>query len=287
MDDNKNLLVEETVNKLKVISGVRAVVLGGSRADGSNRPDSDIDLGIYYENKKKLDLDVIKRLANEVNDTPDPTVTEIGEWGRWVNGGAWLTIKGQRVDLLYRDLNLVTQTIRECKRGIKRSDFYQQPPYGFHSYIYCAEILTCKILFDPENIIGKLKLEVKDYPEALKKVIISGFLWDAGFSLGHCKKSAKRGEILIVAGCLTKIASDFIQVLYALNETYFIGEKKLYKQEPFFTKKPINLLSRINKILGEIGDSSEEMIGTVNEAERLLNDFVELAGSEYSPKYRK
>lgn len=280
-------LIETITDKLAVISGIKAIVLGGSRADNSNRPDSDIDLGIYYDNQNEFDLEAIKSLANKLNDTSNPTVTPLGGWGKWVNGGAWLTIKQQRVDFLYRDLNFVTQTIHDCKKGIKQSDFYQQPPFGFHSYIYCAEIQTCKILFDPENIIANLKLEVKEYPKALRKAIVDGFLWDAEFSLGHCKKSAERGEILIVAGCLTKIASDFIQVLYALNNTYFIGEKKLYKQEPLFEVKPNNFLTRINIILSEIGSSIDKMNKTVVDTEQLFEDFVKIAGTEYSPKFKK
>ena len=280
-------LINGIVNKLKLIKGIKAVVLGGSRADGSNRPDSDIDLGIYYDNQDKFDLDGVKRLANEINDIPNPIVTAFGEWGKWVNGGAWLTIKGQRVDFLYRDFNFVSKIIQDCKKGIKQSDYYQQPPYGFHSYIYCAEIKICKVLFDPENIIQKLKLEVKDYPQALKETIISGFLWDAEFSLEHCKKFAQRGEVLLVSGCLTRIASDFIQVIYALNDAFFIGEKKLYKQESEFAVKPNDFLNRINRILGDIGRSSEEMSQTIDGTKQLLEEFIKLAEPQYIPKFRK
>lgn len=284
---NIDKLIVDIVTKLKATSGLKAIVLGGSRADNSNRLDSDIDLGLYYDNQDKFDLGAVKKLASEINDTPNPLVTSLGEWGRWVNGGAWLTVKDQRVDFLYRDLNFIKEIIQECKNGVKQSDFYQQPPYGFHSYIYCAEIQTCKILFDPENIIANLKEETKEYPQPLKKTIINGFLWDAEFTLGHCKKSADRGEILIAAGCLTKIASDFIQSLYALNEVYFIGEKKFYKQEPLFRIKPKNFLSRINKILATIGNTKEEMIKTVADIEQLFEEFVNLAESEYTPKFKK
>jgi predicted nucleotidyltransferase len=285
MNGNLNSLIEQLASRLKSVSGVKAVVLGGSRADDSERLDSDADLGIYYENQNKFDLYAIRELATQVNDTPNPIVTSIDEWGKWVNGGAWLTIKGQRVDFLYRDLNFVKQIIQDCKNGIIQSDFYQQPPYGFHSFIYCAEIQTCKILFDLENAITNLKLEVKEYPKPLRKAIINGFLWDAEFSLSHCKKSAERGEVLIVAGCLTRIAGDLIQVLYALNNTYFIGVKKFYRQEPVFELKINNFSTRINQILGYIGNSITEMNKTVAYTEQLFEDLIKIAESEYSPKF--
>jgi predicted nucleotidyltransferase len=44
MNVDINNLIGHIVSKLKSIRGVKAVVLGGSRADNSNRSDSDIDL---------------------------------------------------------------------------------------------------------------------------------------------------------------------------------------------------------------------------------------------------
>jgi predicted nucleotidyltransferase len=45
--------IDSTLKKisasLRCIPGVRAVVLGGSRANGSADPDSDIDVGVYYD----------------------------------------------------------------------------------------------------------------------------------------------------------------------------------------------------------------------------------------------
>ncbi|RVX41729.1 nucleotidyltransferase-like protein [Nonomuraea polychroma] len=37
--------------RLAGVPGVAAVVLGGSRARGTHRPDSDIDLGLYYRGR--------------------------------------------------------------------------------------------------------------------------------------------------------------------------------------------------------------------------------------------
>ena len=45
-----------------------------------------------------------------INDTAGPVVTNFYEWGPWVNGGAWLTIAGQRVDFLLSQLRTRIQT---------------------------------------------------------------------------------------------------------------------------------------------------------------------------------
>ncbi len=63
-DVDINTLIDQMVNELKLISGVKAIVLGGSRADDTHRPDSDFDIGIYYDDPQKFDLAGIKQLAN-------------------------------------------------------------------------------------------------------------------------------------------------------------------------------------------------------------------------------
>jgi predicted nucleotidyltransferase len=82
---------------LATLPGVQAVTLGGSRAQGTHRPDSDWDLAIYY--RGNFD-------PQQLRDLGWPgEVSELGGWGGGVfNGGAWLSIDGQPVDVHYRDL---------------------------------------------------------------------------------------------------------------------------------------------------------------------------------------
>ncbi|GAC1633853.1 MAG: hypothetical protein NVS4B9_26430 [Ktedonobacteraceae bacterium] len=50
-------LIQEIVDRLKTVRGVSAIVLGGSYASGAERPDSDIDLGLYYDESQPLETD--------------------------------------------------------------------------------------------------------------------------------------------------------------------------------------------------------------------------------------
>jgi hypothetical protein len=161
--------IDQIVADLSAVDGIVAVVLGGSWASGRQRPDSDVDLGLCYRADHPLDIEGVRRTARRLNDTPDPVVTDLGAWGMWVNGGSWLTIKGQRVDFIYRDLDFMSTIIDECLSGRGRSDYWQQAPYGFHSQIYCAEARCCFALYDPESVIAALKAKVVVYPEAMKR----------------------------------------------------------------------------------------------------------------------
>ena len=91
--------MEHLAAQLAAIPGVVAVTLGGSRATNTAAEGSDWDFGLYY--RSRLDPADIVALG-----WPGRVFTP-GEWGRIVNGGAWLTIDGTKVDLIYRDLDEV------------------------------------------------------------------------------------------------------------------------------------------------------------------------------------
>ena len=73
-------------SRLAELPGVLGVTLGGSRAQGTERPDSDWDFGLYYEGT--IDPSDVEALG-----WPG-AVTGPGGWGPVVNGGAWLVIDG-------------------------------------------------------------------------------------------------------------------------------------------------------------------------------------------------
>jgi predicted nucleotidyltransferase len=269
------LLLQKIIDHLKPVQGLRAIVLGGSYASGSQRPDSDIDIGLYYDESLPLDIAHIRSIASILNDTSNPTVTELGGWGTWVNGGAWLTIEGQRLDFLYRNIDFVSSTIDDCNNGIIRSDYWQQPAYGFHSFMYCTETAICRPLYDPDHVIEHLKAKVIHYSPRLKQAIIKNFLWSARFTLDNTYKAASRGEVYLVTGCLARAIHCLVQVLYALNETYYLSEKKLAADISSFSIRPENFLERIYALLGATGTDNTQLQESLAQAEELYNEVKE------------
>src|SRR5215468_10829557 len=87
----KRRTLHSAVEALQHLHNVVAVVLGGSYACGLARPDSDLDIGVYYRERSPLSIDEV-RLAAQTICTPGsvPVVTGTYEWGPWVNGGAWI-----------------------------------------------------------------------------------------------------------------------------------------------------------------------------------------------------
>jgi predicted nucleotidyltransferase len=270
------LLLQHIMHQLEPVRGLKAIVLGGSYASGSQRPDSDLDVGLYYYENQPLDIAQLRAIAATLNDTPDPVVTDLGGWGTWVNGGAWLTIEGQRVDFLYRNIDFVSSTLDEANDGHIRSDYWQQPAYGFHSFMYCTETAICRPIYDPEHIIEQLKAKVAHYSPRLKQAIIKSFLWSARFTLDNTRKAAARGEVYLVTGGLARTIHALVQVLYALNETYYLSEKRLAADLSAFAVLPERFLERIYQLLGAIGTTSEQLQASLAQTGALYSEVAAL-----------
>lgn len=281
---NKRHELQRLVKLLSQVAGMKAIVLGGSHARGSARPESDIDIGIYYSDTAPLDITAIKQIADEVSKKDTlPTVTQFYEWGAWVNGGAWIDTDTGKIDLLYRNVEQLERVIEDAEQGKIQWDFAQQPPYGFYSVTYLAETMSCKAIYDPEQLILKLKACTKKYPEPLRKSIIQENLWGAEFTLLHAQKSAKSKDIYSTAGCITRILSYLTQVLFALNRQYFISDKEALDSISTFSQRPDHYKDKVEDILTT--PNSENLAHPVQKVELLFLSVRKLAKELYVSKY--
>ncbi|MCA1509748.1 nucleotidyltransferase domain-containing protein [Bradyrhizobium sp. NBAIM01] len=206
------------------VPGVQAVVLGGSRARGRAHAASDYDIGLYF--KSALDIGRLLAAAKTIADDPAATtVTPVGEWGPWIVGGAWLSVGGCKVDLLYRDADAVEAVMESCGAGVVTMDYQPGHPHGFCSAIWMGEIAYCQPLHDPTGLIARFKSIALPYPEALRSALIRRFQWEVLFSIENAELAAARNERTHVAGCLYRSLACVAQVLFALNERYLINEK--------------------------------------------------------------
>jgi predicted nucleotidyltransferase len=271
-------VAESVAGRLAEIEHVAAVALGGSRARSSAEKNSDVDLGIYYWHSNPPSVELFRRLARDLHaDNSPPDVTDFGQWGPWVNGGAWLRIRGLKVDWLYRDLERVAKVIEDCSRGVVTCDYYLGHPHGFHSHIYLAEIHYCRPLHDPSGVLGEFKKSVAVYPAELKRALVARFLYDADFMLELARSTASRGDVFHVSGCLFRCAAALVQVLFALNEAYFLNEKGALKVTDSFSIKPSAFSSRTAAILAGAKQPSDTLTARVDKMAALITETRSLA----------
>jgi len=273
-------LVEQITARLAEVRGVAAVVLGGSHARGEGDAESDIDLGLYYFADQPFDLDGLSTLARELDDRhAGGLVTAPGDWGPWVNGGAWLTVAGQRVDWIYRDIGRVAGVIEDCRAGRVTCDYSLGHPHGFHNHIYLGEVHHCRPLHDPSHAIAAMKTLTATYPPLMREAIVATCLYDARFMAGLARKPALRGDTFHVAGCLFRVAAALIQVLFALNERYFVNEKSAVAATRTFPLVPPRFAATVESVLGKPGTTPAQLGASLDRLERLTAEVSALSSS--------
>lgn len=256
---NVEKIIKDVTEKLKNVNGIVGIVLGGSRARGTHRPISDIDIGIYYDQSAGFDLQKIGEIAAEIDDEHrENLITPLGAWGEWVNGGGWLVVQGYHVDLIFRDIKRVSQVIDNCLSGLVSTYYHAGHPHAYLNVMYMGEVSICKILSDPTNRITELKAKTKPYPKKLQDAIVGYFMFEANFSLRFADDNVDKDDISYVSGCCFRTISCLNQVLFAKNEEYCINEKKAVAMIDSFSIKPQDYKKRIDKIITLISSNKDK-----------------------------
>jgi hypothetical protein len=139
-----------------------------------------------------------------------------------MNGGAWLTIDRQKVDILYRDLDDVRRWTEEAEQG--RWELYRMPGYlcGMPSYVLVAELALCRVLAG--------SLPRPDFPARLRETAPGRWRWEADFALRHADAHARRGD---TAACLGKLSFAILAEAHARlceEGEWVVNEKHLVER---------------------------------------------------------
>ncbi|MGW2487865.1 nucleotidyltransferase domain-containing protein [Streptomyces sp. NPDC001606] len=203
-----------TADRLAALPTVRAVALGGSRAQGTHRPDSDWDLAVYY--RGPFDPDDLRALGWEGE------VSEVGGWGGGVfNGGAWLSIDGRRVDVHYRDLDVVEHELAEAEQGRFRVEPLLFHLAGIPTYLLVAELaLNRTLIGDPPRPAA--------YPERLRRTASERWHGTARATLAYAKAHhAPYGRLTETAGAIATAAAQAAHGVLAARGEWVTNEKRL------------------------------------------------------------
>lgn len=282
LTDARKQFITQMVNELAKVDGIQAVVLGGSHATGRANENSDIDLGLYYEANNPFSIDTIREFAKTYSEKAQPTVVDFYQWGPWVNGGAWLHTSLGKVDLLYRNIDHIKETIANAQQGKWENHYAQQPPYGFSSMIYLAECKCCVPLFDPGNVIQELKMSVSVYPKNLKDNVVNDSLWSAEFTIAHAETFAAQNDLYTTMGCFARSLKNIAEALFALNEIYPIGDKQAIPLLAKMPGVPNNFPEKVNAILTADSLSLNKNVVLLR---NLFTEVVQLTGGSYQPKF--
>lgn len=246
--------IETMARRLTAVVGIRAVALGGSRARGVHRPDSDWDLGVYYRGEP--DVAALAELAAELTGAP-VEVAGPGGWGPWVDGGAWLTVDGTPVDWILRDLDRVRRVWTDCRAGRYETGVQPGHPLGFWSPAYAGEVALCRVLADLTGDLTELRAQTATYPEPLRAALV-GAVWEAEFSVAAARKSAGSGDTLYVSLCLSRAFGVLVQSLHAYHRVWCLNEKGALAAAAALPGVPGDFTARVSAALAGLDAAAVE-----------------------------
>jgi hypothetical protein len=234
--------------RLGTVPRTAAVTLGGSRADGTSRADSDWDFSLYY--RGAFDPAGIRALgwAGEV--------FPVGGWGGGVfNGGAWLTVDGRRVDVHYRDLDEVEYHLAEARAGRFRVERLLFHLVGIPTYLLVAELAVRHVLY------GDLP-SVDEYPEALRQSAPVHWVTEARQTLGYARTAyAPAGQVAQTAGAIAAALACAAHGVLAARGQWITNEKRLIDRAG---------LLHGDTVLTALGATPESLVQAVDDAQALV-----------------
>ncbi|MFE0104348.1 nucleotidyltransferase domain-containing protein [Streptomyces sp. NPDC059009] len=267
--------LDHVADRLAALPGVRAVTLGGSRAQGTHTDASDWDLAVYYRGAGQR-AETFASSAPSASSAPfDPAdlraigwegeVSELGAWGGGVfNGGAWLAVDGRRVDVHYRDLDAVERELAEAEQGRFRWEPLMFHLAGIPGCLLVAELAVNRVL----RGAGELPV-IDGYPKALREAA-PGVWWErARQTLQYARdNSAPRGQRTEVSGALAVAALECAHAVLAARGEWVTNEKRLLERAG---------LRGVDAVLAGMGENpgAEELTATVDEARALFEAAVQ------------
>ena len=252
MDDGTFLTF--VADRLEDLPGVEGIALGGSRAQGTSRPDSDWDLAIYYREGFSPDS------AREIGWPGD--LSEIGGWGAVFNGGGAVDVDGRTIDIHYRDLGVIDGIHNDALHG----EFFIDPllfhQAGLPSYILLAELGMNRTL--------RGDLPRWEYPAALR-ARASGRWWDqAEMTLHYALEGhARRGRVAQCAGLVCEAACRAAHAILAHRGEWITNEKQLLQKAG---------LAAIDDVIAGAGSDAEALVDSVDRARAYVTAAVRREG---------
>lgn len=246
--------VDRVAGALHALPGVEGVALGGSRAQGTHRPDSDWDFAIYY--RGSLDVESVRAIGW------DGHLSEVGAWGPVFNGGGAVSVDGRAVDIHYRDLDLIDEIHSDAEEGEFRIEPLLFHQAGIPTYILLAELAVNACL---AGVLPRW-----EYPDRLKQTAPPIWWFGAELTLHYATVGhATHGRVAQCAGLLSEAACRTAHAILAHRGEWVTNEKRLLERAG---------LRDMDGLIAGISADDNGLLDTARSATALLTEAVRRQG---------
>jgi hypothetical protein len=259
---NDKALIDELVPLIRPLAGGGrlGIAVGGSRAKGRTDVHSDYDFRLYTDGPHGL----------AIRDLPD--------WPAFAAAWATWEERGVRIDGVWtRQIEIIDAELNAWIAGTGVPSDYEWAVWG---YYLPTDIYNQTVLEDPQGVLAEWKARLRTYPPLLKQAVLEkfgGFLryWREDY---HYRSKVTRGDAVFLAGISARLAHAMMQVLFALNETYFPGDGWNLDMAAEFAIVPPQLAERLTAGLYP-GASPQAFEEQYQALAGLIDDVLALAQS--------
>ena len=227
--------LRQIVAAMADLSGPVAISLGGSAATGLADARSDLDLHVYWRQPLATPDERAVRLA-QVADAGSVEV-HILSWGLEDH----LCIGGRPVELIYVPLDdLRTEIEQAYGEGLITEG------YTTARMFYMA---NGRPLYDPTGELSVLRERLlAAYPMPTRRLLLQHHPALLRMYFDHLRLAQSRGDLLMVQHRRYTLQMVFFNLLFALNQRYHPGEKRLLAHSEKCTLRPANLTARWERV---------------------------------------
>lgn len=225
-------LIHEFVGIIKAWDvGKYAISISGSMGKGTWDNKSDVDFRFFYE----------KNLPS--------TETDPGAWENYNRALNRWKDRGIIVDGIWpRTIESIDAALDRC---LNQGVLFTECMWTIWGYQILPDIFHQVIIEDPYGIVTHWKRRLQPYPQSLKLAILGKHLmslryWREDY---HYKNKVERKDIVFLAGLSSRLVHDVLQVLFALNEVYYVGDGNNLDFAGKFQYLPAGFDRRVKDIL--------------------------------------
>lgn len=226
-------VIDECLPLLKALAKGRcAVTIGGSRGKRTSDQRSDVDFRVF---------------CDEIAD--GPKYWETPAWQPFAQAIKRWRAQGIEIDYCWvRTFAEVDAQLDAWLNGQGKPVEHVWTLWGYH---LLTDIANQVVIEDPHGFIAAWQARLIPYPQALQDALLQKYLrslnyWRADY---HYRNKVERGDVVFLASITARLVHDLLQVLFAINKTYYVGDGNNLHYVAHFSIQPQHFAERVTALL--------------------------------------
>lgn len=233
MQEETLKVAQQITKSLTKLPGIKTVTVTGSALIDDLSQISDVDFYIYYESLPELATREELYYSHFLWDKNKPASFNLKVPPLWTMD-KFYTPEEIKLDLTFIHINSMEQMVD----GILERGEIDKKEGWFFPICLLSDLKNSFVLYDPSGIFKRWRARSKQYPRKARKRIIETNFFDLSYNLKELMNASEESDHIYFLHCLNACAENFVQIMFALNEVYYPGNKRNLEFFQYFQFKP-------------------------------------------------